>query len=179
MGSDPRRSLRPGGDVHAQWHCRPSRTDPVYQRKNPPQTASGRSITSSHIHRARRAMSPKPFLLAAEGLGASGDEVEEGGFAGTVGADDGAQFALVEVEIQVVDGLEAIEGFDQPLGGQEKGFRAHGSAGSVDVRGGDRSAAGCLRRIFALIDWICAGRPTMPLGMNITTRTKAPPRIRT
>src|ERR1035437_2724466 len=179
MGSDPRRSLRPGGDVHAQWHCRPSCTDPVYQRKNPPQTASGRSITSSHIHRARRAMSPKPFLLAAEGLVKSFD-----GFK----AINDLNFYLDEGELRTVIGpngagkttfLDLITGRTQPLGGQEKGFRAHGSAGSVDVRGGDRSAAGCLRRIFALIDWICAGRPTMPLGMNITTRTKAPPRIRT
>jgi hypothetical protein len=48
--------------------------------------------------------------LAAVGAGAAGDEVEHGALAGAVGADDDAEFAFIEVEVEVVDGLEAIEG---------------------------------------------------------------------
>ena len=38
---------------------------------------------------------------AGIGFGAAGDEVEERGLAGAVGADDGAQFAFIHVEVEV------------------------------------------------------------------------------
>ena len=43
--------------------------------------------------------------LALVGFGAARDEIEEGGFARAVGADDGAELALVEVEREVVMAL--------------------------------------------------------------------------
>jgi len=47
--------------------------------------------------------------FACIGLGASGDEVEEGGFTCAVWSDDGAEFTFFEVEVEVADGLEAVK----------------------------------------------------------------------
>ena len=41
--------------------------------------------------------------------GAAADQVEHGGLAGAVRADDDAQLVLVDVEIELVDRLEAVE----------------------------------------------------------------------
>ena len=41
------------------------------------------------------------FDRARVRLGAAGDEIEEGGLARAVRADDGAQLALIEVEVEV------------------------------------------------------------------------------
>ena len=38
------------------------------------------------------------------------DQVEHRGLAGAVRADDDAQLALVDVEVEIVDRLEAVEG---------------------------------------------------------------------
>ena len=46
---------------------------------------------------------------AAGDPGASADQVEHGGLAGAVRPDDDAQLAIVDVEVEVVDGLEAVE----------------------------------------------------------------------
>ena len=46
---------------------------------------------------------------AAVGAGLAGDVVHHGGLAGAVGADDAAQFADADVEIELAQGLEAVE----------------------------------------------------------------------
>jgi hypothetical protein len=43
------------------------------------------------------------------GPGLAGDDVHHRGLAGTVGADDAAQLAGRDVQVQAVDGLEAVE----------------------------------------------------------------------
>ena len=42
-----------------------------------------------------------------------GQEVEKGGFPGTVGADDAQDFALLDVEFDLVDSRQAAEEFTQ------------------------------------------------------------------
>src|SRR5690606_22880498 len=54
------------------------------------------------------------------GPGAAADQVEHRGLAGAVGADDHADFVLVDVEAQVVDRLEAIEGYRQAFHGEDE-----------------------------------------------------------
>ena len=48
-------------------------------------------------------------------LGLAADQIEHGGFAGTVGADDDADLVLLDIEGQVVDRLEAVERHGQSL----------------------------------------------------------------
>ena len=55
---------------------------------------------------------------------APGDEVHHRTFARAVGADDDAQLAVIHVEIQVVDGLETVEGFIHPFEHENK-FPGH------------------------------------------------------
>src|SRR5216683_2745883 len=46
---------------------------------------------------------------AAGNLGAAANQVEHSGLAGAVRADDHPQLVLVDVEIEIVDGLETVE----------------------------------------------------------------------
>jgi hypothetical protein len=63
---------------------------------------------------------------AVGGLGLAADEVEQGGLAGAVGADDHAQLVLVDVEVEAVDGLEAVEGHGQAFDVEHELFGCHG-----------------------------------------------------
>ena len=65
---------------------------------------------------------PAELDLARVGPGASGDEIQHGAFAGAVGADDDAQFALIHVEVQLGDGLEAVEGLVDAFEHQDEFF---------------------------------------------------------
>ena len=48
--------------------------------------------------------------VAGVRLGLAGDDVHHGGLAGAVRADDGAHLAGCQLERQIVDGAEAVEG---------------------------------------------------------------------
>src|SRR5690606_38306906 len=52
------------------------------------------------------------------------DQVEDGGLAGAVGADDGEDLAALHGEADVIDGADAAETDAQPLGHQH-GLRGH------------------------------------------------------
>jgi len=56
--------------------------------------------------------------LAGAGLGEAGEQVEQRGLAGPVGADQGVDVPLLHGQIHVVDGGEALEAFAQPPGAQ-------------------------------------------------------------
>ena len=58
--------------------------------------------------------------LSAVGLQAAGNQVEERGFASTVGADDGAQRALRKFHGHVGDSADAAEGFVKFVYGQHQ-----------------------------------------------------------
>jgi len=47
---------------------------------------------------------------AGRGAGLAADQVQQRGLARAVGADDDAQLVPVDVQVQRVDGLEAVEG---------------------------------------------------------------------
>ncbi|MCY1444863.1 hypothetical protein D9M71_613520 [compost metagenome] len=53
------------------------------------------------------------------GPGLAGDHVHQGGLAGAVGADDAAQFANADVQVQCVQGLETIEADADVFQGQD------------------------------------------------------------
>ena len=50
------------------------------------------------------------FDLAAVGFCATGDQIEERGFARAIRSNDGPQFALVEVERKIRDRFESVVG---------------------------------------------------------------------
>src|SRR5262249_42501846 len=95
---------------------------------------------------ARRRIGPHLFArLAAEGDASflrvikAVDDVEQRGLAGAVGADDGADFALADVEGDVADRLHAAEGerdvldSQRPLPGLARARRCpHGAAPAAD-----------------------------------------------
>ena len=51
----------------------------------------------------------------------TGEDVEDGGFAGAVGADEADEFAGEELEIEGIDGFKAAELHGDVLGDQERG----------------------------------------------------------
>ena len=57
---------------------------------------------------------------AVRNPGPAADQVEHGGLAGAVRADDHAQFALVDVEVELVDRLEPVEGDADVLEREQK-----------------------------------------------------------
>ena len=81
-----------------------------------------------HLGQIRIAILTK-LHLAGVWPGATGDDIHHRAFAGTVRTDDGAQLALIHVEIQVVDRLEPIEGFIYPFKQQNKFFNRRGHSG--------------------------------------------------
>ena len=121
--------------------------------------------------------------------GFTGDDVHHGGFTRAVGADDAAQLAVVDGEIQVVDGLEAVKAYvhvfqvqDRPVAHVHRGLhlgqklehmlavgqllkQAH-TVASCAV--GVSSSSLAFRRF-------CSS-PAMPLGRNTVTSTNRPPR---
>ena len=120
-----------------------------------------------------------PFEVAAVRTCASRDDVEKGRFPGSVRPDDRAELPFRQVEIEIVDRLESVERFVETLGGEKEWFLFHGSVTSASCL----VVTGCLEFaplffIFAIKALTCAGMPMMPLGMNMTTSTKEPPRIR-
>ncbi len=88
----------------------------------------------------------------------AGDDVHHGGLAGAVGADDGAHFAGLDQQRQVVQRLEAVE--------------RYGDAAQVEqCRGASwRVHAG---RTFFVLSW--AHSPTTPLGRNRVTKMNSAP----
>ena len=51
----------------------------------------------------------KSFQRVRAGIGFAADQIENGGFASTIGADNDPDFLGIEVERQVIHGLEAVE----------------------------------------------------------------------
>jgi hypothetical protein len=73
---------------------------------------AGRAIWLSD-RRQERDAHLAPTAPALVGPGLAGDDVHEGGLARPVGADDGAQFRQADLERQVVDRLEPVEGDEE------------------------------------------------------------------
>ena len=68
------------------------------------------------------------LIEPSETLRPAADQIEHGGLAGAVRADDDAQLALVDVEVELVDRLEAVEGDADVLEReQEIGVVGHGA----------------------------------------------------
>ncbi|MCY1541484.1 hypothetical protein D9M68_771800 [compost metagenome] len=67
-----------------------------------------------------------------------GQQVETGGFACAIGADEGMDGAFAQGQGHVVDGIEAAEPLDQPPGGQDR-LGIHGSAPTCGPAGRRRS----------------------------------------
>ena len=115
---------------------------------------------------------PAEFDFPRVGLGAAGDEIEERGFARAVGADDGAELAAVEVEIEIRDGLEAVEGLVHALDGEDEvSFFLVGSHGAT---GAEVAALAAARRAHHVL--MRPGTLTMPPGSKRTTMMNMPPR---
>ena len=58
----------------------------------------------------------------------AGEDVEDGGFAGAVGADEADEFAGEQVQREVIDGAEAAELHGEGFDDQERGGIAGGGA---------------------------------------------------
>lgn len=93
-------------------------------------------------------------VVAGDGDGAAGGEEEgdehsdDGGFAGAVGSEEAVDFAALDGEIDVIDGLDGAEAADQGAGfdGVGVGVGGGGLHSSILIRG---SGAGVVsRRIF-------------------------------
>ena len=68
--------------------------------------------------------SPSKAITPGARLDAPADQADEGGLAGAVRADDGADLAWHQGEVDAVDRLEAAEVAAKPAGGEQ---RHHGS----------------------------------------------------
>ena len=109
--------------------------------------------------------------------GASGDDVEHRAFARAIRADDDAELTFIHVEVEVVDRLEAVEGFADAFERENELFvRRHGIFGLTGCATGPVSAAG-LPKSFLLSSRNCSGRPMIPFGMKSVTKTKSAPRM--
>ena len=109
--------------------------------------------------------------------GASGDDVEHRAFARAIRADDDAELTFIHVEVEVVDRLEAVEGFADAFERENELFvRRHGIFGLTGCATGPVSAAG-LPKSFFLSSRNCSGRPMIPFGMKSVTKTKSAPRM--
>src|SRR5262249_29147261 len=64
--------------------------------------------------------------FAAVRARAAGNQVEHSGLAGAVGADDHAQFPFIQIEVQIVNSLKAVEGFGNTFQSEEEWALAHG-----------------------------------------------------
>ena len=121
--------------------------------------------------------------------GFTGDDVHHGGFAGAVGADNAAQFTVVDGEVEVVDGLEAVKAHVHAFQVQD-GAVAHVHRGlhrreefEYLVAIGQflknaHAAASCPVAVSSSILALrrfCSS-PAMPLGRNTVTSTNRPPR---
>jgi hypothetical protein len=59
-----------------------------------------------------------PHKRALIGLGPAGDQIEKRGFPCTVRADDGAELAFVEIEVEIVDRFVSIKRFVEAFCGE-------------------------------------------------------------
>jgi len=113
------------------------------------------------ISNSRRPVSSSPLKRTCPELGVvrPGDEVEQRRLARAVGADDRADLVLVDVDVEVVDRLESVEGDAQPLDLEEVarvlGVMRAGLGHGALLRSGDSatgvtggSAAAVLGRLF-------------------------------
>ncbi|MNT57021.1 hypothetical protein D3C72_1943650 [compost metagenome] len=92
---------------------------------------------------------------AARGAGLAADQIQQRGLARTVGADDHAQLVLVDVQREVVDGLEAVERHGQVFNGQREVGVAHEEcSGGFRRPGGSRHQA-AWRRVLATLPQRC------------------------
>src|SRR6185437_2370076 len=114
---------------------------------------------------------------------AAGDEIHHRAFARAIGADDGAQLANVHVEIQVRDGLEAVERLVHVFQRKYE-FLRHGYVFSFTSTSGSRTgnatgtastfAREAHRRRSAPI---CSGMPTKPFGKKSVITMNKPPKM--
>ncbi len=102
----------------------------------------------------------------------AGDEIEQGGLAGAVRADDGVQPSARERVAQVVDRDEAAEALGETLDAQDR--LAHGSTCTLVLMGIPDSPRGS-RSVTAASQ--SRHSPTSPLGAKITTRMATRPTI--
>ena len=141
---------------------------PLGMTRTTPETDwQGDFVLSSQVWMTARDLARRQAVhrLASPAHGATaerqhaGDQVEGGGLAGAVGADQGQQLAGLEFEVDAIDGLDATEGLAQVLDFEQ----AH-RATSVGVR--RRSSS-------------CRKKPAMPCGNSSTRiRITAPSRAR-
>src|SRR5262249_14713252 len=102
----------------------------------------------------------------------AGDQIEKGGLARAVRADDGVQPPACQRVAEIVDRREPAEAFGQPFDAEER--LAHGSAhrllftGRPDLSRGSRSTIDASHSRHS---------PTRPLGAKITTRIATSPTI--
>ena len=71
--------------------------------------------------------------------GAARDQVEQGRLSGAVRPDDGADLVFLYVDIQIIDGLEAVERYAHPLDCEQ--MRPHGVACELARDGRDSGLA--------------------------------------
>ena len=132
------------------------------------------------VHQRKIGIQPE-LHLAGVRLGATGDDVHHGAFAGAIRANDGAQLALIHVEIQVRDGLESVKRLVNPFERQNELFECHGHSGLAGWTASSATGTAGSSAIFLGVNFCqmalnCAGRPTMPLGMKMVTRMNVVPR---
>src|SRR5579883_1809031 len=102
---------------------------------------------------------------AAIGPRLAGDDIHQRRLAGTVGADDAADFALFDGEREIVERLEAVEA-DGDAVEREQRCRVHGAPSAPGRAAG--ASGGRRRRVRRT-------RPNSPRGKASVTRTKSPP----
>ena len=95
---------------------------------------------------------PSKTIAAGGRLDAAADQADEGGLAGAVRADDGADLARHDGEVDVVDGLQAAEVAAEPARGEQRRHGSHLAQRSRIV-------------------------PSMPFGKKSTSRISATPTI--
>ena len=97
---------------------------------------------------SRNIFAPEHHLSGGRG-DAPADETDERRFAGAVRPDDGANLALIESEIDILDGMQSAE-FTRQAAGNEQRHGSHGTRRSRNV-------------------------PIIPLGNHKTSATSAAP----
>src|SRR3990167_2238703 len=129
---------------------------------------------------------------AGGGFGLAANQVEHRGLAGTVGADHHAHFIAVDIQVEVIDRLEAVEGNGQALNGQHRfghlktcgshrvvssclASGAGAGAGLTAATGAtDLRSKRCSNFSKCLRPWL-SQTPARPLGKYMTTAINRPP----
>src|SRR5437868_5317653 len=143
----------------------------VFEYRRPLKFAADAEIGDRGLVEAAQIRRAPEEHLASIGPSFAGHDVHHGRLAGAVRTDDGAQFAFLDNQRELVQCLEAVEADGDPVEIEERvdrrrrGVHAYSPAGSGAVARGRTERALC-------------SRPTIPRGMTRVVATNNAPRTK-